>query len=101
MIYEFTAGTQHWYIDTDKTYVKILDTVDDCVIKESRNLGLLGQLEDSRIAAYEGTYAMIGVSPTITTTHFFLDKEKTTNRIIWRPGMTEECDGSSNERMKT
>ena len=63
MICEFTAGTEHWYVDTDKTYVKIFDNIDQRVIKENHNLGLLGQLEGNRIAAYEGTYAMIGVSP--------------------------------------
>jgi len=92
MICEFTAGTEHWYVDTDKTYVKIFDNIDQRVIKENHNLGLLAQLEGNRIAAYEGTYAMIGVSPTITTTHFFLEGGKEANRIIWRPGMTEELE---------
>ena len=81
MICEFTAGTQHWYVDTDIKYVKIVDKNTDNVVKESHNLGLLGQLEERRIAAYEGTYAMIGVSPTIKTDHYFL--EGCRNRIIW------------------
>jgi hypothetical protein len=81
MICEFTAGTQHWYVDTDIQYVKIVDKITDTVVKESHNLGLLGQLEERRVAAYESTYAMIGVSPRIKSDHYFL--EDCDNRIIW------------------
>ncbi len=81
MICEFTAGTEHWYVDTDKKHVKIVDKITDRVTKESFNLGLLGQLEERRIAAYESTYAMIGVSPRIKSDHYFLDDGN--NRIIW------------------
>ncbi len=81
MICEFTAGTEHWYVDTDKKHVKIVDKITGTVTKESFNLGLLGQLEERRIAAYESTYAMIGVSPRIKSDHYFLDDGN--NRIIW------------------
>jgi hypothetical protein len=82
MICEFNAGTEHWYIDTDTKYVKIVNKEDDRVIKETHTLGLLGQLEGRRIAAYEGTYAMIGVSSEVRTDHFFLDPTQE-NKIIW------------------
>lgn len=81
MIYEFTAGTEYWYIDTSTKYVKIVDKLTDKVKKESHSLGMVGQLEGRRIATYEGTYAMIGVSPTIKHDHHFLEGD--TNRIIW------------------
>lgn len=81
MIYEFTAGQEYWYVDTDRTYVKIVDKITDKVRVENHNLGLLGQLELRRIAAYEGTYAMIGVSPVIKHDHHFLEGDRT--RIIW------------------
>jgi len=81
MICEFTAGTEHWYVNTDNKHVKIVDKITDTVTKESFNLGLLGQLEERRIAAYESTYAMIGVSPRIKSDHYFLDDGN--NRIIW------------------
>lgn len=81
MIYEFTAGQEYWYIDTAQHYVKIVDKITDKIRVESNNLGLLGQLEGKRVAAYEGTYAMIGVSPTIKHDHHFLEGDG--NRIIW------------------
>jgi hypothetical protein len=81
MIYEFTAGTEYWYIDTSEKYVKVVEKITEKVIKENHNLGLLGQLEGRRIATYEGTYAMIGVSPVIKHDHYFL--EGSGNRIIW------------------
>ena len=81
MIYEFTAGTEYWYIDTSEKYVKIVDKLTDQVKTESYSLGMMGQLEGRRIATYEGTYAMIGVSPVIKDDHYFLEGD--TNRIIW------------------
>jgi len=81
MIYEFTAGTQYWYIDTRTQYVKIVDKISDTILTESNSLGLLGQLEGRRIAAYESTHTMIGVSQTIKHDHHFLQGD--TNRIIW------------------
>lgn len=82
MIYEFTAGDNYWYIDTDRKYVKITDKHDETTIKETNQLGLLAQIEGARIAAYEGTYGLIGVSATIIDNHFFL--EDCNNRIIWQ-----------------
>jgi len=81
MIYEFTAGTEYWYIDTSEKYVKIVDKITDKVKKESYSLGMVGQLEGRRVATYEGTYAMIGVSPVIKHDHHFLQGD--VNRIIW------------------
>lgn len=80
MIYEFSTNLQHWYIDTDIQYVRITDKMTNrCT--ENYNLGLLGQLEGRRIAAYEGTYAMIGVSGTLHQEHHFIQGDG--NRIIW------------------
>lgn len=82
MIYEFTAGYNYWYIDTDRKYVKITDKNDGTVVKETDQLGLLAQIEGDRIAAYEGTYDLIGISAPIVDNHFFL--EDCHNRIIWQ-----------------
>lgn len=87
MIYEFTAGTQYWYIDTRAKYIKIVDKITNRVMAESNRLGLVGQLENRRIAAYEGTYAMIGVSPPIKHDHHFLEGDG--NRIIWMEATTK------------
>ena len=35
MIYEFTAGYNYWYIDTNRKYVKITDKNDGTVVKET------------------------------------------------------------------
>lgn len=80
MIYEFSTKLQHWYIDTDDRYVKITDRKTNAAT-ENFNLGLLGQLEGRRIAAYEGTYAMIGISGPIKHEHHFIQGDG--NRIIW------------------
>lgn len=84
MILEFTAGQEYWYIDTRTKYIKIVDKVTNTIRKECNNLGLLGQLEGRRISAYEGTYAMIGVSQVIKDDHHFLQGDE--NRIIWMEG---------------
>lgn len=86
MIYEFTAGTEYWYIDTSKKYVKIVDKITDKVKKESYSLGMMGQLEGRRVATYEGTYAMIGLSQVIKDDHYFLEGD--VNRIIWMEATT-------------
>lgn len=60
--YDFIAGQEHWQVDIPNRYIRITDTEKDSILKESYDLGQLCQLEDFRIASYEGTYAMIGVS---------------------------------------
>ena len=60
--YDFIAGREHWQVDIPNRYIRITDTEKDSILKESYDLGQLCQLEDFRIASYEGTYAMIGVS---------------------------------------
>ena len=80
---EFNTDTEHWYIDTDKTYIKIVDKLSNKTTTENHRLGLVGQLEKHRIAAYENTYGMIAISENITTTHHFLNPDPTTNTIIW------------------
>jgi len=82
MIYEFTAGRHYWYIDTDLKYIKITDTDDGNTVKETDQLGLLAQIEGARIAAYEGTYGLIGISAPIADNHFFL--EDCSHHIIWQ-----------------
>jgi hypothetical protein len=82
MIYEFTAGHNYWYIDTDQKYLKITDKTDETIIKETDQLGLLVQIEGNRIAAYESTYALIGVSTPIVDNHFFLEDGNA--HIIWQ-----------------
>tara|TARA_Y100000004_G_scaffold196605_1_gene267204 strand:+ start:1161 stop:1487 length:327 start_codon:yes stop_codon:yes gene_type:complete len=65
--YDFYAGDQHWEVNILHNYVRITSELDKRNIKESYDLGQLSQLEDFRIAAYEGTYAMIAVSPPVDT----------------------------------
>ena len=68
MIFDFLAGDARWYIDTDKTYLRISEEKTGKIRKESHDLGQVCQLEDFRIAAYEGTYAMIGISDAVEQT---------------------------------
>ena len=72
MIYEFTAGDNYWYIDTDRKYVKITDKNDGTVIKETDQLSLLIQIKEYRIAAYDDTPYPISISAPIVDNHFFL-----------------------------
>ena len=60
--YDFIAGQEHWQVDLPSRFIRITDTKSGDTLKYSHDLGQLCQLEDFRIAAYEGTYAMIGVS---------------------------------------
>lgn len=60
--YDFIAGQEHWQLDIPNRYIRITDTEKDSILKESHDLGQVCQLEDFRIATYEGTYAMIDVS---------------------------------------
>jgi len=71
VIVEFTAGYEIWHLNTDSRYAKICDKETNKTLRESHNLGLICQLEDGRIAAYEGTYGQIGVSDFLTDTHWF------------------------------
>ena len=73
MIYEFTAGYNYWYIDTDRKYVKITDKNDGTVIKETDQLSLLIQIKEDRIAAYDDTPYPISISAPIVDNHFFLE----------------------------
>jgi hypothetical protein len=65
--YDFYAGYEHWQVNIEQKYVRIDSGLNKHNVKESYDLGQLSQLEDFRIAAYEGTYAMIAVSPPVDT----------------------------------
>ena len=81
MIYEFTAGDNYWYIDTDRKYVKITDKNDGTVVKETDQLRALAKIEGARIAAYDDTCDPISISAPIADNHFFLEDY---HPIIWQ-----------------
>ena len=81
MIYEFTAGYNYWYIDTDRKYVKITDKNDGTVVKETDQLRALAKIEGGRIAAYDDTCDVISISAPLVDNHFLLEDY---HPIIWQ-----------------
>jgi hypothetical protein len=81
MIYEFTAGDNYWYVDTDRKYVKITDKNDGTVVKETDQLRALAKIEGARIAAYDHTCDVISISAPIAENHFLLEDHYP---IIWQ-----------------
>lgn len=73
MIYEFTAGDNYWYIDTDRKYVKITDKNDGTVVEETDQLRLLAEIEGDRIAAYDDTCDPISISAPLVDNHFLIE----------------------------
>lgn len=59
---EFQSGTRDWVVDTGLEYLRCSDVETGLVFKESTDLGMVVQLEDCRLAFYEGTYVHLGVT---------------------------------------
>ena len=84
---EFDSGAYSWVVDTELGYVRQSDTEDGLVFAESTDLGLIVQLEACRLAFYEGTYGLIGVTTKLPVEVYQqvrgLSTDRSVVRILW------------------